>query len=77
MCVYLNSNQLNIPWPGKTAVLNHILLIDRAKEPLLLSYIVHDFKKFTANQLLPLKQQPAEAEVIACRWAGMMKRFEF
>lgn len=51
---------------------NHIHLIARVKEPFRLSDIVRDFKKFTANQLLPLMQQPAES-----RSDWMMKRFEF
>ena len=51
---------------------NHIHLIARAKEPYLLSNIVRDFKKFTANQLLPLLQRPEES-----RSDWMMKRFEF
>ena len=51
---------------------NHIHLIACAKEPFLLSEIVRDFKKFTANQLLPLLQRPQES-----RSDWMMKRFEF
>ena len=51
---------------------NHIHLIARAKEPFQLSDIICDFKKFTANQLLPLLQQPQESH---SDW--MMKRFEF
>ena len=47
-------------------------LIARAKESFHLSDIVRDFKKFTANQLLPLMQQPPES-----RSDWMMKRFEF
>ena len=51
---------------------NHIHLIARAKEPYQLSDIIRDFKKFTANQLLPLLQLPQES-----RSDWMMKRFEF
>jgi REP element-mobilizing transposase RayT len=51
---------------------NHIHLIARAKEPFRLSDIIRDFKKFTANRLLPLMQQPSES-----RGDWMMKRFEF
>jgi REP element-mobilizing transposase RayT len=51
---------------------NHIHLIARAKEPFRLSDIIRDFKKFTANQLLPLMQQSSES-----RSDWMMKRFEF
>jgi REP element-mobilizing transposase RayT len=51
---------------------NHLHLIVRAKEPFHLSDIIRDFKKFTANQLLPLMQQPTES-----RSDWMMKRFEF
>lgn len=51
---------------------NHIHLIARAKEPFRLSDIVRDFKKFTANQLLPLMKLPVES-----RSDWMMKRFEF
>jgi len=40
---------------------NHIHLIARAKELFHLSDIIRDFKKFTANQLLPLMQEPTEA----------------
>ena len=51
---------------------NHIHLIAREKEPFRLSDIVRDFKKFTANKLLPLLQHPPES-----RSDWMMKRFEF
>ncbi|TKK71659.1 transposase [Ilyomonas limi] len=51
---------------------NHIHLIARAKEPFQLSDIIRDFKKFTANQLLPLLQLPQES-----RSDWIMKRFEF
>lgn len=50
---------------------NHIHLIARAKEPVYLSDIVRDFKKFTANQLLPMLQSGSES-----RTDWMMKRFE-
>lgn len=49
---------------------NHIHLIARAKEPQRLWDIIRDFKKFTANQLLPLLQSSAES---LSDW--MMKRF--
>ncbi len=51
---------------------NHIHLIARAKEPFHLSDIIRDFKKYTANLLLPLLQLPQES-----RSDWMMKRFEF
>lgn len=51
---------------------NHIHLIARANEPFHLSDIIRDFKKFTANQLLSLMQQPTES-----RSDWMMKRLEF
>lgn len=51
---------------------NHIHLIARAKEGYLLSDIIRDFKKFTANQLLEKIQQPQES-----RRDWMLKRFEF
>ncbi|MDQ2753420.1 MAG: transposase [Bacteroidota bacterium] len=57
---------------GYVIMTNHIHLIARAKEPSRLSDIVRDFKKFTANQLLPLLQLPQES-----RSDWMMKRFEF
>jgi putative transposase len=51
---------------------NHIHLIARAKEGYMLSDIIRDFKKFTANQLLEKIQQPQES-----RRDWMLKRFEF
>ena len=57
---------------GYVIMTNHIHLIARPKEPFRLSDMVRDFKKFTANQLLPLLQQPQES-----RSDWMMKRFEF
>lgn len=47
-------------------------MIARAKEPNRLSDIVRDFKKFTANQLLPLLESAGES-----RSDWMLKRFEF
>ena len=58
--------------PKAFGMTNHIHLIARAKEPFHLSDIIRDFKKFTANQLLLLMQQPTES-----RSDWMMKRFEF
>ena len=51
---------------------NHIHLIARAKENYRLSDIIRDYKKYTANQLLELIQQPTES-----RKDWMLKRFEF
>jgi len=51
---------------------NHIHLIARAQQDFLLSDILRDFKKFTANKLLDLIKQPSES-----RRDWMLKRFEF
>jgi len=51
---------------------NHIHLIARAKEGFLLSDIIRDYKKYTANTLLTLIKEPTES-----RSDWMLKRFEF
>ena len=57
---------------GYVIMTNHVHLIARAKEGYRLSDIVRDFKKFTANQILPMLQGAQES-----RRDWMLKRFEF
>jgi len=51
---------------------NHIHLIARAKEGFMMSDIIRDFKKFTANRILDQIKLPSES-----RRDWMLKRFEF
>ena len=57
---------------GYVVMTNHVHLIARANEGFQLSDIVRDFKKFTANQILPLLADAKES-----RKDWMLKRFEF
>ncbi|MFP5041356.1 REP-associated tyrosine transposase [Parasediminibacterium sp. JCM 36343] len=57
---------------GYVIMTNHVHLIARAKESCQLSDIVRDFKKFTANQILPFLAGTQES-----RRDWMLKRFGF